>query len=102
MNWDAAKVATYLKRYKKANYNFSLLYRLKGFKDAWEDPIAQLLIFDEVQEHKELVARLLDLTATDEDRMRYKVVNTRLARLVNRINTYKKTLQEVDEHISAA
>ena len=91
-----SEIRDYLDRNrKKGSQTLSLLGRDIAFIQAIQSPIGHELLKDLVSRHETLLEKVGNISATDEEKLEFKVVKRLIQEWTERITRYEKNLDEV-------
>jgi hypothetical protein len=90
------EIELYLKNVGKRGLNtLSTLGKLQPFVQLMETDLGFALVGDLVNRYDELLNRISDLTATEEEKIEFKVTKTFLLNIATRLDQYTKTVQKI-------
>ena len=90
------EVEAYLKRVgKHGEGTLSTLGKLQSFMECFDSELGFELIKSLTERHEELLDRVGELNATDEEKIEFKVVKRLLIELAEKINRYNSRINEI-------
>lgn len=95
-NPSLSEIRDYLDRNrKKGSQTLSLLGKDVAFIQAIQSPIGHELLKDLVGRHETLLEKVGGLSASDEEKLEFKVVKRLIQEWTERITRYEKSLDEI-------
>ena len=95
---DGNKLIDYVKtRGKRGQRTIEILGRNLKFLDAFNTPVGFEILKDLCQMHEQMFDKIAALTASDEDKIRYKVLQELINRWSESIAAYYSTLEVVEK-----
>lgn len=86
----------YLRNVGKRGLNtFSTLGKLKPFVDLMESDLGTVLLGDQLAKYEELLEKVADMEATDEEKLECKVLKTFLTSIALRLSQYNKCVSDI-------
>jgi len=90
------EIELYLKNVGKRGLNtLSTLGKLKPFVDLMDSEVGFALVGDLVNRYDELLDKISALTATEEEKIEFKVTKTFLINIATRLAQYTKTVSTI-------
>jgi len=76
-----------------SSHSLSILQAYKPFVEAIESQVGKLILSDLVAMHKKSLEKIASLTATEEDKIEYKILTSIIQRWSERIERYYKAVE---------
>lgn len=87
---------------KKAAMTLSIMSRLNFFIQAMNSTIGQELLSDDIARHEELLIKIYEEDATDQEKAEFRYLKKRLRTISGRIAEYAKHVDEVSGTVKKA
>jgi len=92
----AEQLADYLRRTRKQGARtLSILGHFQPFVEAMQSQIGKEILGDAITLHEELLQKVGALTATDDEKMEYRILQKIIYRWSERIARYEKAMNEL-------
>jgi hypothetical protein len=96
MNLTRDEVEVFMDKFKKrGERTLSLMGKLQDFNNAVNDPMGKLLLDWLITQHEMLLDKIANLTASDNEKIKYTVVREMLLDWCGKIQTYKETINDI-------
>ena len=96
MNLTRDEVEVFMDKFKKrGERTLSLLGKLQDFNNVINDPMGKMLLDWLITQHESLLDKIANLTASDNEKMKYTVVREMLLDWCGKIQTYKETINDI-------
>jgi hypothetical protein len=96
MSLTRDEVDVFMDKFKKrGERTLSLLGKLQDFNTAVNDPLGKLLLDWLITQHELLLDKIANLTATDNEKLKYQVVREMLVDWSGKIQMYKDTINDI-------
>jgi hypothetical protein len=90
------EIETYLKRMgKHGMQTLSTLGKLQPFAQCMETEIGKVILGGLVDQHERLLEKVIDLSATDEEKIEFRVIKRMLLELSDKINQYSSRVDQI-------
>ena len=90
------EIEVYLKRMgKHGMQTLSTLGKLQPFAACMETEIGKVLLGGLIDQHERLLEKVIDLSATDEEKIEFRVIKRMLLELNDKINQYSSRVDQI-------
>jgi hypothetical protein len=90
------EISAYIQEFpKRADRIMGFLLKNKDIMRAVESPLGNEIMKYLITEHEELLDKITILAATDEEKVRFKVIRDIIWRIADKVNTYNRQVNKI-------